>query len=291
MKSIAEHETILLSVLEGMFPATSKSKLRKMLTQGRVEVNEEIQFRAKHEIHPGDTVVILDHQKAMEQTPPPESKNKIELDVVFEDDFLLVVNKPAHLLSIATDKLEMDTLHSRCVDYLRQYNPDAWCFIVHRLDRETSGVMVFAKSKHSKNHLQEQFSEREVHRQYLALVEGTPQQLHGTINTWLMEDKFLNVKAVNSKHPKGKEAISHYRVINGNEDLALVEVEIETGRRHQIRMAMQYLETPVVGDELHGAETNPHRRLMLHAHALEFLHPEHDDPVRFEAPPPKSFNL
>jgi len=151
--------------------------------------------------------------------------------------------------------------------------------------------MVFAKSKHSKNHLQEQFSEREVHRQYLALVEGTPQQLHGTINTWLMEDKFLNVKAVNSKHPKGKEAISHYRVINGNEDLALVEVEIETGRRHQIRMAMQYLETPVVGDELHGAETNPHRRLMLHAHALEFLHPEHDDPVRFEAPPPNSFKL
>ena len=291
MKSIAEHETVLLAVLEGMFPATSKSKLRKMLTQGRVEVNEEIQFRAKHEIHPGDTVVILDHQKAMEQTPPPESKNKIELNVVFEDDFLLVVNKPAHLLSIATDKLEMDTLHSRCVDYLRQYNPDAWCFIVHRLDRETSGVMVFAKSKHSKNHLQEQFSEREVHRQSLALVEGTPQQLHGTINTWLMEDKFLNVKAVNSKHPKGKEAISHYRVINGNEDLALVEVEIETGRRHQIRMAMQYLETPVVGDELHGAETNPHRRLMLHAHALEFLHPEHDDPVRFEAPPPKSFNL
>ena len=291
MNHTAEDHTVLLASLERMFPSTSKSKLRKMLTQGRIEVNQEVQHLAKHEIQPGDIITVLDHQKAIEQTPPPESKNTIDLDVLFEDDYVLVVNKPAHLLSIATDKLEMDTLHSRCVDYLRQQHPEAWCFIVHRLDRETSGVMVFAKSKHAKAHLQEQFSQREVHRQYLALVEGMPQQQHGTISTWLMEDKFLNVKAVNSKHPKGKQAISHYQVINGNEELALVEVEIETGRRHQIRMAMQYIETPVVGDALHGAETNPHRRLMLHAHALEFLHPEHDDPVRFEAPSPNSFNL
>jgi 23S rRNA pseudouridine1911/1915/1917 synthase len=104
-----------------------------------------------------------------------------------------------------------------------------------------------------------------------------------------MEDKHLNVKAVNKKHPKGKEAISHYSTTSSNAETALVEVMIETGRRHQIRMAMQHLGTPVVGDERHGALTNPYKRVMLHASALEFLHPDTDDPVRFEAPFPQGF--
>ena len=104
-----------------------------------------------------------------------------------------------------------------------------------------------------------------------------------------MEDKHLNVKAVNKDHPKGKEAISHYRVLSSTESTSRVEVMIETGRRHQIRMAMQHLGTPVVGDERHGAASNPHQRVMLHAASLEFLHPETDDPVRFEAPTPKGF--
>jgi 23S rRNA pseudouridine1911/1915/1917 synthase len=104
-----------------------------------------------------------------------------------------------------------------------------------------------------------------------------------------MEDKHLNVKAVNKTHPKGKEAISHYTVVSSDEETSSIDVMIETGRRHQIRMAMQHLGTPVVGDERHGAITNPYKRVMLHASALEFLHPETDDPVRFEAPLPASF--
>ena len=104
-----------------------------------------------------------------------------------------------------------------------------------------------------------------------------------------MEDKHLNIKAVNKNHPQGKEAISHYHVLESKDETSLVEVTIETGRRHQIRMAMQHLGTPVVGDERHGAATNPHKRIMLHASSLEFLHPETDDPVRFEAPTPRGF--
>ena len=239
----------------------------------------------------GSKVVVLDRPAAFDKTPPPAVKNPVDLDVIFEDEDLLVVNKPAHLLSVATDRLEVDTLHSRGVDYLRFSNPKAWCFIVHRLDKETSGVMVLAKNKSAKEYLQEQFGDRQVHRLYLALVEGAANVKQGTVSTWLMEDKFLNVKAVNSKHPKGKEAISHYQILKENEDNSLVEVEIETGRRHQIRMAMQYLSTPVVGDELHGAETDPYHRVCLHAHSLEFLHPSTDDPVRFEATPPRLFNI
>ena len=279
----------LLDVLRSLYPSSSGSTLRKMLTQGRVVVDGEVEHRAKHPVDSGSKVNVLDRPAAFDKTPPPVVKNPIDIDIIFEDEDLLVVHKPAHLLSVATDRLEVDTLHSRGVDYLRFTNPKAWCFIVHRLDKETSGVIVLAKNKSAKDYLQDQFSQRQVHRLYLALVEGIPDPEAGTVSTWLMEDKFLNVKAVNAKHPKGKQAISHYQIVERTEDYALLEVEIETGRRHQIRMAMQFLQTPIVGDELHGAQSNPHRRVMLHAHALEFLHPATDDPVRFEAEPPRPF--
>jgi 23S rRNA pseudouridine1911/1915/1917 synthase len=289
MKHHVEEASTLLDALRHLHPQSSSSTLRKMLTQGRVLVNDAVVHRAKHDLSVGDIVQLLDRAKAEELTPPPVTEPPVDLDVLHEDDTLLVVNKPAHLLSVATDRLEVDTLHARCVDLLRRRDERAWCFIVHRLDRETSGVMVLAKTKQAKQELQRQFEERSVHRIYTALVEGTPEVESGTVRTWLMEDKHLNVKAVNPDHPQGKEAISHHRTVSVNDTTALVEVMIETGRRHQIRMAMQHLGTPVVGDERHGATTNPYKRVMLHASALEFLHPENDDPVRLEAPLPREF--
>ena len=289
MKHEVNEPETLLAVLQHLHPNSSNARLRKMLTQGRILVNDSVVHRAKHEVQSGDIVAVIDRQKAEQQTPPPNTTPPVDLDVVFEDDTLLMVNKPAQLLSVATDRLEVDTLHSRCVEHLRHSDKRGWCYIVHRLDRETSGIMVMAKTKEAKEELQQQFSERTVHRIYLARVEGCPTPSEGTVRTWLMEDKHLNVKAVNKDHPKGREAISHYRVLSSNETTSLIEVMIETGRRHQIRMAMQHLGTPVVGDERHGATTASADRILLHAHALEFLHPETDDPVRFEAPVPNGF--
>lgn len=283
--------TTLLDLLRHLHPNSSTTTLRKMLTQGRVLVNDDVVHRAKTALSPGDTVMLLDRARAEERTPPPETEAPVNLNIVYEDDDILVVNKPPHLLSVATDRLEADTLHARCVEHLRRRDDQAWCYIVHRLDRETSGVMVLAKTKPAKHELQTQFEDRSVHRMYMALVEGVPQSSSGTVRTWLMEDKHLNVKAVNANHPKGKEAISHHRTVSSNATNSLVEVMIETGRRHQIRMAMQHLGTPVVGDERHGASTNPHQRVMLHAFALEFLHPGNHDPVRFEAPLPRPFGF
>ena len=289
MKHTVTNENDLLGVLRSLFPSSSGATLRKMLTQARVVVNGEVVHRAKHILHEGDEIEVLERQRAEERTPPPASTPTIDLDVLYEDDTLLVVNKPHGLLSVATDRLETNTLHSRCVDYLKHGQKDAWCYIVHRLDKDTSGVMVFAKDATAKRDLQQQFHDRDVHRLYCARVEGKPNPPFGTVRTWLMEDKHLNVKAVNKHHPRGKEAISHYHVVESAKESSLVEVSIETGRRHQIRMAMQHLGTPVVGDERHGATLNPHQRIMLHASALEFLHPENDDPVRFEAPLPRAF--
>jgi RluA family pseudouridine synthase len=281
MKIPINSEQNLIDALALSLPNSSKNKIRKMLTEGRISVNGEIEHKAKRAVKLSDDVEILDKTVSKEITPPPIQKPK-NLNIIFEDEDILLVEKPAGLLSVATNKMESDTLHSRCVDYVKSKDPANWCFIVHRLDRETSGIMLLAFSKSSKEYLQEQFAERSVYRTYHALVEGHLPSNKGTEIEWLLEDKNLRVKKVTSKSKVAKEAITHWEVMKTNQETSLVRIMIDTGRRHQIRMAMKSLETPVVGDALHGAETDPLGRICLHASSLEFLHPRTDEPVRFE---------
>ena len=281
MEISIDKESILLDELALQFKNTSKNKLRKMLTEGRISVNGKIEHRAKRELIKGDLVKILDKATSKEITPPPQQKIT-NLEIIFEDDDILVVEKPAGLLSVATNKMESDTLHSRCLDYIRTKHHSNWCYIVHRLDRETSGIMIFALSKQNKEYLQEQFAERSIYRTYFALVEGKLPRKNGTEIEWLLEDKNLRVKKVKPNTKSSKEAITHWEVVKENQSTSLVRIAIDTGRRHQIRMAMKSLGSPVVGDDLHGAKTDPMGRICLHASSLEFLHPQTDEPVRFE---------
>ena len=282
MKITIDSQQILIEVLSKLFPNSSKNKIRKMLTEGRISVNGEIEHKAKRPLKESDIVEILDKTISRELTPPPKQK-PTNLNIIFEDEDILLVEKPAGLLSIATNKMEPDTLHSRCVDYVKSKDPSNWCFIVHRLDRETSGIMLLAYSKSSKEYLQEQFAERSVHRVYHALVQGKPEENGGTIHEWLLEDKFLRVKSVNKRTPNAREAITHWSIEDSDDIASLIMLTIETGRRHQIRVGLANLGNPVVGDEQHGAEGNPIGRIALHATALELLHPATDAPVRFEA--------
>ena len=282
-----EQETELIEALASIHPNSKRNTLRKMLTAGRVTVDEKIIHKAKHLVKPGSTITISDKQTAAVNSPAPTPKKKHpRIKIIFEDEHIIVVNKQAGLLSVATDKMEPDTLHSRVVDYLKSENERSWAFIVHRLDRETSGVMIFAKNKWHKEYLQEQFANREVHRIYHALVEGRPDKSSGTIQEWLLEDKFLRVKSVKKNYPQAKEAITHFNLEDNDDFASLLQLTIETGRRHQIRVGLANMGCPVVGDEAHGATGNPIGRIALHATSLEFLHPETDDPVRFEAPIP-----
>ena len=281
MEISIDKESILLDELALQFKNTSKNKLRKMLTEGRISVNGKIEHRAKRELIKGDLVKILDKATSKEITPPPQQKIT-DLEIIFEDDDILVVEKPAGLLSVATNKMESDTLHSRCLDYIKTKHHSNWCYIVHRLDRETSGIMIFALSKQNKEYLQEQFAERSIYRTYFALIEGKLPRKHGTEIEWLLEDKNLRVKKVKPNTKSSKEAITHWEVVKENQTTSLVRIAIDTGRRHQIRMAMKSLGSPVVGDHLHGAKTDPMGRVCLHASSLEFLHPQTDEPVRFE---------
>jgi len=279
-----EQETELIEVLASKFPNSKRNKLRKMLTEGRASVDGKVIHKAKFIVQPGSVVTISNRESAAKKSPPPTPKKQhLRIKILFEDDHILVVNKQAGLLSVATDKMEPDTLHSRVVDYLRIENEKNWAFIVHRLDRETSGVMIFAKHKRHKEYLQEQFAQRGVHRVYHALVQGVPDRNGGTIHEWLLEDKFLRVKSVNKRNPNAKEAITHWSIEDNDDFASLLMLTIETGRRHQIRVGLANMGHPVIGDEQHGAEGNPIGRIALHASALELLHPETDDPIRFEA--------
>ena len=284
MKYSSDEESDLLTVLVKLFPQSSKSTLRKMLTSGRVIVDGKVCNRAKHEVVVGTNIEILDKVKAAEESPSPRSQyNGPKIDIIYEDEAILVVIKPEGMLSIATNKLETDTLHSRCVDYVQFSGERNWCHIVHRLDRDTSGVMVFAKNKQHKETLQQQFAERSVHRTYHALVEGRPEKDSGTVSAWLAEDKHLHVRKVSSTYQGAKKAITHWDVEDSDDHVSLIHITIDTGKRHQIRMAMKELGCPVVGDELHESSANPLNRVCLHATSLEFLHPQSDDPVRFSS--------
>ena len=284
MKFNVEEESFLLPTLVLMFPQSTKTKLRKMLTGGRVLVNGIPVYKAKELLFSGDEVQIINHADAIKKSPPPKPKKQLsKLKILFEDDFILVVEKPAGLLSVATDKLENDTLHSRCVDYVKHQSERAWCHIVHRLDRDTSGVMVFAKNHKIKEKLQTQFAQRDVERVYHALVEGGPEKSEGMDSSWLVEDKHLYVKRVKSTYKGSKESITHWRVEDRDEFVSLIEIKIETGRRHQIRMAMQFLGCPIVGDTVYGATTNPLNRICLHATSLGFLHPSSDKFVLYDS--------
>ena len=283
MKKTITDEIELLDLLKQIFPQSSTNKLRKMLSNGRIKINSEIVHKAKHKLQENDIFELLDNPT---QTLTPQSKIKVKnlsIDIIYEDDYILIVEKPAKLLSVATDKLESNTLHSKCVDYLKQNDAKAWAYIVHRLDKETSGIMLLAKTKSGKEYLQEQFSTRSVYRIYHALVEGELLPKSGTVEQYLIEDKHLNINLTSKTNKHGKLAITHWEVLSTHDSSTLVRLMIETGRRHQIRMAMKSIGHPIVGDTLHGAQTNPVSRICLHATSLEFLHPQSDEPMRFEA--------
>jgi len=281
MKKKVDSENLLLDILKQMQPQASTNVLRKMLTNQRISVDDQIIHRAKHVVQEGQTVEIHPKPKISIEEEREQHAKTHDLEILFEDDTLLVVNKPAGLLSVATDRLENNTLHNRCVEYCREENKKGWCFIVHRLDKATSGVMVFAKSETAKKDLQDQFAQQLVHRHYVALVEG--QTTSGQSDHHLIEDKNLRVYVSEKKTKQSKRAITSWDVLAYGESSTLLSVVIETGRRHQIRVALAENGNPVVGDKMHGASTNLHGRICLHAVALEFLHPATDDPVRFES--------
>lgn len=209
-------------------------------------------------------------------------------EILYEDKELIAINKPAGLLTVAAGVPGAPTAWRQVTDYLQVRNKRSRAHVVHRLDRDTSGVLLFSKKEELKEALQERWNELVVCRGYTAVVEGRPEEEEGTIRTFLLENRAHVVYSA-PQYRGGKEAITHYKAVRSRKGFTLVDVRIDTGRKNQIRVHMADLGCPVVGDKKYGKGADPLRRLGLHAGKLELHHPGTGEKLCFEAPLPKEF--
>lgn len=256
-----------------MFPAASRRSLKQWIERGRVEVNGRPVREGTTVVAAADRVA-LGHRRAV--TFPAA------LRLVYEDADLLVIDKPAGLLTVATDREKARTAYRLIWEYLHGERPPRRPYIVHRLDRETSGLLVFAKSVQAKRALQAQFEARHVERGYVAIVEGSIAGDEGRLESRLVQDRGLRVRPA----PRGRTAITRYRVRQRRRDTSVLELSLETGRRHQIRVQLAERGHPILGDRQHGSRQDPFGRLCLHATRLGFAHPRSGAPMRFESKAP-----
>jgi 23S rRNA pseudouridine1911/1915/1917 synthase len=277
--------TTLLERLRAEFPDSSGRRLREWLAAGRVRVGGRVVRDPRTPVARADAV-------RLGPVPPPALPAPLRL--VHEDGSLLVIEKPPGLLTIATDRERERTAYRLVREYLAAARPPRRPFIVHRLDRETSGLLVIAKTPVAKRRLQAAFAVGAVERGYVAVVEGLVRADQGTLRDVLAEDRTLRVRPVPAgQRPPGparpREAITHYRVLARQRDTTLLALTLGTGRRHQIRVQLAALGHPVLGDRAHGAGRDPLRRLALHAARLAFQHPETRERLVWESPAPPAF--
>jgi 23S rRNA pseudouridine1911/1915/1917 synthase len=267
--------TRLIERLQALYPEASRRSLKQWLTSSRVRVNGAVAVRGDVEVATADRIELT-------SAAPPACPAPLRL--VHEDDDLLVVDKPSGLLTIATETERERTAYRLLRDWVASRGaPSSGLFIVHRLDRETSGLIVFAKSAAAQQHLQAQFAARTAERVYVALAEGVMRQAEGSLVSRLVEDRALRVRV--AARGGGKEAITRYRVLERRRAATLLEVRLVTGRRAQIRAQLAAAGHPIAGDLQYGARTDPMKRLALHATRLAFAHPR-GARVSFDSPPP-----
>lgn len=190
-----------------------------------------------------------------------------KMDIIYEDKELLVINKPAGLLTIATEKEGYKTLYHQAREYVKKQNPKNKIFIVHRLDKDTSGIVVFAKQENVKKELQENWKELAYVREYLAIVEGKMEKKKETLESYLIEDKTLKVHV--ATHPTKNLAITKYETLKSTKAYSLLRVMITTGKKNQIRVQLSSIGHPLVGDKKYGSKKNPLGRMGLHASLLK----------------------
>ena len=273
-----QNETTLLPFLLETVKGISRNSVKNLLTRRQVMVNGQSVTRHDHALKPGDTVEIL----------APGAKAPV-FPILYEDNDIIVIDKPAGLLCVATEKEKNKTAYHLVSEYLKGKGQRV--FIVHRLDKDTSGVLMFAKSEKVKRAYQDNWDTLVKQRTYLALVEGTPEQTEGTIHSYLKETDTHLVYSVERPGGSAKEAITHYRLLKQKGELALLQVELETGRKNQIRVHMKDMGHPVTGDKKYDAKLNTLGRLGLHAHIVRVTNPFTKKEMTFTAPAPKGFRV
>ena len=278
--TVAEATTLLPFLLVHI-KGKSRNNVKSLLSRKLVTVDGRPTSQFDTPLAPGQVVTIL-------SVPAPKS-GALPFPLLYEDEHLIVVNKPAKLLSVATDKEKTRTAYHIVTDYVKSQHIDNRIYVLHRLDRDTSGVLMFARDLETKELFQTKWNEIITRRGYRALVEGTPQPDRDTIRSYLVETRTHMIFS-GAPGPGAKEAVTNYQVLKSGGGYSLLDISIDTGRKNQIRVHMKELGCPIAGDKQYGAHTNPIGRLCLHANELSFVHPATGLPITFTAKTPRDFN-
>ena len=271
----------LMEFVASALPEIKRTRIKQMLAHNQVAVNGTPQRQFDLELQPGDSVKVnfvrefkvFSHRR---------------MKIVYEDDDIIIINKGYGLLSMGNDKVKEGTAYSILKDYVKWSNPANKIFIVHRLDRDTSGLMMFAKTPEAKEAMQHNWNNMVLNRKYLAVVEGAPEEAQGTIRSYLVENSKFEIYSTDNPE-EGQLAVTRYKTLSAGKRFALLEVELDTGRKNQIRVHMKDLGHPISGDRKYGASPSPIHRLCLHAQTLRFIHPVTRREMNFTTPVPSSF--
>lgn len=262
----------------------SKTSVKALLTKRRISVNGQVESQYNFALNPGDLVEI-DSTNSKYRFFHPKVK------ILYEDNFLIAINKSEGLLSVSSPLHEEVTAYKIMLNYVKKQNKRNNLFVVHRIDRETSGVLIFAKDPLTQERIKVHWHDATHERYYYALVEGLVEKDEDTIISWLKENpKSLKVHS-SFEDNGGEQAVTSYKVVCRKNNETLLKVNIKTGKKNQIRVQLAAIGHPIVGDRKYGAQTSPIGRLGLHAASLTIIHPDTGLPIKFEAPIPKEMHL
>lgn len=279
--NVGESST-LMDFLQSMMPDRKRTSIKEILKYGSAMVNETVVSQFDFPLNQGD-VVKVNLTRSF-----PVFYNR-RLKIVYEDDYIIVVNKGYGLLSMGNDKVREGTAYSILREYLKEKDPRNKIFIVHRLDRDTSGLMMFAKTPEAKDAMQHNWNNMVLERRYLAVVEGVVDPAEGIVRSYLAENSQFEVYSTDNPED-GQLAVTRYKTLRSGKGYSMMEVSLDTGRKNQIRVHMKDLGHPIAGDRKYGAKTSPIHRLALHAMTLRFVHPVTRKDMFFETPVPQPFD-
>lgn len=258
----------------------SRNAIKSLLAHKLIKINNKTVSQYNQELQEGDIITIhkTDHKR--------DPKKLKGITIVYEDEFILVVEKEYGLLSIATDREKRETAYSVINEYLKKKDRNARAYILYRLDRESSGLMLYAKTPEVQETLQRNWNNLILSRLFTVVVEEQVEEPEGTILSWLTEDKNF-VMHSSPRDNGGQRSVTHYKRLKGNNKFTMLSVDLETSRKNQIRVHMKHIGHSIVGDKKYGSKINPIKRIALHASELSFIHPMTNETLEFKSPIPK----
>lgn len=274
------NDTELLPFLLEKYPSLSRNAVKSLLSNHQVAVDGAPVSQFNLKLSKDDIVIVSKNRIA--------KKERKNLPIIFENKELIVINKPSGLLSVASDNEKGRTAYRMVSDYLQQKDKHSRIYVVHRLDEDTSGVLVFAKNPQIKDALQQNWNDIVKSRRYYAVVEGTLEKKEDCLINYLKENA-LNLMYVTSDKKHGKKCITNYKVVRSNKLYSLLDINIESGRKNQIRVQLGNINHYVIGDDKYGEPSNPLNRLALHAYELSFIHPLTNKLMVFKTDIPQEF--